>query len=155
MALTLGPYTAPAPKEAGDSFRPSDHVGDVLIVKVLEFKTGIVTQYKPDGGDGVTVDICNLTEKGALYQDVLWMNGALVDGLKAYTGGQPLVVRLIDKQGAKNTYIALEPGTGDDVKLAEQYIAAKGDPFVKLATPAQPQPSMSAAADAPPWARGN
>lgn len=139
MALTLGSYTPPAPAEAGDTFRPSDHVGDVLIVKVLEHKTGIVTKYKPEGGDGVTVDICDLTEKGAIYHDVLWMNGALVDGLKDYAGKGPMVITLAYREAKSgNQYIGVDPATEKQLTAAQKWVNENGDPFApQLGVPAQ------------------
>ena len=141
MALTLGSYTPPAPKESGDNYKPSEHVGSVLIVKVLEHKTGIVTQYKPDGGDGVTLDICDLTAKGETYTDVLWMNGALVDGLKEYAGKGPLVITLAWRTGSSGRdYLAIEPATEKQLTAAQKWVNDNGDPFAPtLGVPAQAQ----------------
>lgn len=158
--MDFATYTPPEHTE-GDSFKPSEHVGKPLIVKVNEHKHIASTTHKPEGGPGVLVDVCDLGD-GAVYRDVLWMNVALVDGLKPYLG-QHLVIRFAWTKSPKTgkDYITIEPAQAADQQLAQQYVNQKGDPFppVLNTTGQQGQaatgPDTTATQPAPPWATGN
>lgn len=134
--MEFSTYTAPERSE-GDTFKPSEHIGHLLIIRVNEHKHIESTQHKPDGGPGVIVDVCNLDDDAAVARDVLWMNGALVDGLRGYVG-QHLVIKLAYEKSAKSgrEYIVVKPATESDVERAKAQVA-KGDPFApSLSTPA-------------------
>jgi len=124
----------PPERSDGDSFKPSEHIDTPLIVAVREHKTGIVTEFSPDGKDGVIVDACAYGS-GLVATDVLWMNGALVDGLKGYIG-QTLVIRLVWAKGKSGRdYVTIAQATPEELKAAEKYVKDNGDPFApELAT---------------------
>lgn len=149
-------YTKPETRE-GDSYGPKDHVGRPLIVKVTEHKHIESTAYKPEGGPGVIASVVDLTD-GEVYRDVLWMGGAVVDGLKRYAAGNPVVIKFglaTGKSGRQ--YVDVLPGDASEVALAEQYVKAKGDPFAPqiasyVPTQGSPQAQPVPAVAAPPWA---
>ena len=118
----------------GDTYKPIDHVGATLIVKVKEHKTGIVTENSPDGGPGVIVDLVDL-DNSLVYRDVLWMGGAMVDGLKQYVGGM-IVVEIESRKSKSGRKYPAPIGVSDSVlKAADAYFEKNGDPFaVKLST---------------------
>lgn len=132
--------------EDGDTFKPSENVGKPLIVKVRERKEGIVTDFTPaPGGPGVVLDLVDLTT-GQVSRAVLWMNGALVDGLTPYVGGQPLVIKLAWIQGKSQKYVGIEPGNEQEIAYAMQWVSQNGDPFaVQLGTVQQGQPTQQSA----------
>ena len=137
--MEFSTYTAPERTE-GDSFKPSEHIGQLLIVKVNEHKHIESTMHKPEGGPGVIVDVCNLDGNGTVARDVLWMNGALVDGLRGYVG-KHLVIRLGYEKSPKSgrEYIVIKPADDADIEKAKAHVA-KGDPFApEVSTPTSAQ----------------
>jgi hypothetical protein len=124
----------PPERTDGGSFKPSEHMDTPIIVAVREHKTGIVTEFSPDGKDGVIVDVCDFGNSD-VQTDVLWMNGALVDGLKGYVG-QTLVIRLEWADGKSGRrYATIAQASPAEMKSAEAYVKANGDPFApSLAT---------------------
>lgn len=126
--MELTTYTPPERTE-GDSFKPSENVGHLLIVKVTNFKHIDSTIHKPEGGPAVIVDVCDLDANGAVFRDVLWMNGAIVDSLKGYMG-KTMCITFVWTKSPKSgrEYVAVEPVTGEALARAQAHVA-KGDPF--------------------------
>ena len=145
-AVTFETYQPPQYDES-DSFPPAENRGKPLIVKVIEHKHITSTKFKPEGGPGVVCDVVDLTT-GTKYRRVLWMSGAIVDGLSPYAGRNMLVVSFAaatSKGG--NTYTTVQPGDAAMLAYAQQYVAQHGDPFPpELGVPAQPVPAA-----APAW----
>ena len=119
----------------GDTYRAHEHYGAEIVVKIKQHKDGIVTPNSPDGAPGVIVDLVDLGD-GKTYRDVLFMGGAMVDGLKRYLGGLVVVTIQPRKSKSNRTYPAPE-GTGDEgIKRAQAWIAKNGDPFTAaISTP--------------------
>lgn len=140
-------YVPPA-FEDSDEFKPKDNVDKPLMVKVREFKTGIITEHSPEGGDGITVDLVDLSD-GKIYRNVLWMGGAIVDGLKQHAGTPKVTVLRFERRKGKSgrTYPAPIKSTDEDKALARRYYEKKGDPFA-------PVFSDVATADAPATQHG-
>lgn len=141
--MEISTYTPPERSE-GDSFKPSEHIDQLLIVKVTETKHIESTAHKPEGGPGVIADVCNLDDNGAVARDILWMNGAIVDGLKGYVG-QVLVIRFGWEKSGKSgrEYIVVKPVEGADLERARAHVA-KGDPFApEVGTVSQPQTAQA------------
>lgn len=141
--MQFATYTQPERTE-GDSFKPSEHIGALLIVKVNESKHIESTTHKPEGGPGVVVDVCDLDNGGTVARDVLWMNGAIVDGLKNYVG-QLLVIKFAWAKSQKSgrEYITVQPADAAEQTRAEAHVKASGDPFAPTLTtpaPANDQP---------------
>lgn len=132
--MELTTFTPPERSE-GDSFKPSENVGHLLIVKVTDVKHIDSTAFKPEGGDGIIADVCDIDQDGAVFRDILWMNAAIVNALKGYVD-QTLAIKFgwakSEKSGRE--YIVVEPAEAADVTKAQAHVA-KGDPFaVQLAT---------------------
>lgn len=113
----------------GDKLTASDAVDKPLVVLVREHRTGIITKYKPEGGDGVTVDVADI-RTDEVYLNVLWMNGAIVDNLAAYVG-KPVAVKLAYQapKGGGNSYITVAPLEGTDLALAQQWATSNTNRF--------------------------
>lgn len=113
----------------GDKLSASDAIDRPFVILVREHRTGIVTKYKPDGGDGVIVDVADVSTN-EIWIDVLWMNGAIVDNLANYVG-QPVAVKLVWKAPTKggNSYVAVVPLEGTELALAQQWATANSSRF--------------------------
>lgn len=87
----MQPFGEPS---GGDRLNPRDIVGQLLIVRPMEYKTGIVTQYTPPGetSDAIACDVVNMDEKddygaaGHVYRNVLWFQSKLIQGLRPCVG---------------------------------------------------------------------
>jgi hypothetical protein len=122
---------APPENTEGDRYKPIEHVGSTLVVKVLEFKPRVITENSPEGGPAVIVDVLDL-ESSSTFRNVLWMSGAMVDGLKPYAGSPLPVVIRIEAKNSKNGRKYPIPATAEDeIPRASQWIKANGDPFAQ------------------------
>lgn len=120
----------PPVQEDSDPFPPKDHYSKPLLVKVREVKPSIVTSNSPDGAPGLIVDLVDLTGRTEPYRNVLWMGGAVVDGLKTYVDGPPLVIRFESrKSNSGRTYPGPVKGSDEDKALATKHYDTHGDPF--------------------------
>ncbi len=154
MTQQFDTYVPPV-LEDSDEYKPHEHIGHWLIVKVMEFKPSVVTSNTPGGGPAVIVDLVDLD--GAVgpvvLRKVLWMGGSFVDGLKAkapggaeYTG-QPVVIGIESRKSASSNRPYAAPLPADPAALARAaaYYQANGDPF------AQSFQTVTVAKDSPPF----
>jgi hypothetical protein len=133
----------------GDTFKPHEHIGAALIVKVLERKNGVVTPNTPEGGPAVIVDLVDLTD-GNVYRDVLWMGGSFVDALTPYVGKGPVVIGVESRVGKSGrAYAAPLTATPANIELAQSFYTKKGDPFVQAFATTEAAPAADASN--PPW----
>jgi hypothetical protein len=134
----------PRERTEGDSYKPSEHIGAVLIVRVLETKFIESTIHKPDGGPAVICDVHDL-RANETFRDVLWMNGAVVDELKGWLG-KTIVVKFAWAQPSKaggQQYITVLPADAGEMSMAQTRML-QGDPFaVQLQTTAPPNQGYS------------
>ncbi|MER7076612.1 hypothetical protein SAMN02982929_05327 [Saccharopolyspora kobensis] len=150
---------APRENSTGDRLPAKEAVDKPLIVQVREHRTGVKTKfnsnpnekgYKPDGGEAVVLDVADLTTN-SVFVDVLWMNGAVVDNLKAYVG-QAIPIKLVWTGSASggNSYITVEALGGAELDKAAAWAQANPDRFdteraQRAAAGAdQPQPAVPA-----------
>lgn len=118
--MELTGFTPPE-RNTGDRLPAKEAVDTPLIVQVREHRHGIVTQFKPDGGDGVSVDVAGVATD-SVYIDVLWMNGAIVDNLGPYVG-QTLPIKLVWTPSARggNAFIGVAALEGGELTAAQQW----------------------------------
>lgn len=136
----------------GDSLKPSEIIGHLLIVRIRQRKDGIVTQYSPEGGPGIIVDVVDL-EDGAVYSDVLWMNGAIVDNLTPNVG-KTIAIRLVWIAGKNGrNYVGIEAADDTAKAKAGTFLTSNPDPWQQLADVAPATPAPAAAAATPPAAQ--
>lgn len=136
--MTTAPQFAeyePPAQEDSDTFKPKENYDKPLLVKVREHKTGVVTEFSPDGSEALIVDLVDLSD-GKAYSNVLWMGGAIVDGLKQHAGGPTVLVIRFEKRKSNSgrTYPAPAKSTDEDKNLAKRYYEKKGDPFAQQFT---------------------
>lgn len=139
-----------APSSGGDSLKPEDIVGQLLIVRPLVHETGIQTSFGEK--DGIRCDVAVLTQQnldgtyGVVSRDVLWFQGKLVGALKRQIGELVLgrMTRGTGKPGQQPPY-ELQDATGDAqaVTFAEQWMGQHPDFMTTLKAPTQaaPQPA--------------
>jgi len=127
--MQLDTFTPRPPQDMGDKFTASDAVDKPLVVLVREHRTGIITKFKPEGGDGVVVDVADV-RTNEIYLNVLWMNGAIVDNLAGYVG-KPVAIKLTYQapKGGGNSYITVVPLDGTDLALAQQWATSNTNRF--------------------------
>lgn len=152
--MELGTFT---PQVNGDRLAASDAVNEPLIVSVKETRSGIKTQYTPDGGDGVTVDVAKIATN-EVFVNVLWMNAQIFDQLKSYLG-QMLPVKIVwtPSQRGGNPYLMLEGLEGVELAAAQTWAQINDGRFEREAAqraPAPPAQSSLAAPVAAPAAPG-
>lgn len=122
----------------GDRLPAKEAADKPLVVLVREHRTGIKTKYnndparpgyKPEGGEGVQLDVADLTTD-SVFIDVLWMNGAVVDNLAPYVG-QALPVKLVWTASAKggNAYLTVEGLDGAELAKAQAWAVANPNRF--------------------------
>jgi hypothetical protein len=155
---------------SGDQWPAKEAVGHPLVVLVREHRHGIKTKhnnnpalpgYKEDGGDGVIVDVADLTTN-QVYIDVLWMSGAITDALSPYVGGDPVAVRFdwTPSKSGGNPYIGVKALEAAELNQAASWVAANPTRFeteraqrqAAAAAQAAAVPPVNATTPPPDWA---
>lgn len=97
----IGQYVPPAPQAQGDRIQAQQMVDRPMLLWAREIKHINRTQFNADGGDGVIVDFVDL-QTNQVYIGVMWMAGALVDGLRPYVGdGNAYPMKIVKQKGGK------------------------------------------------------
>jgi hypothetical protein len=152
--MTIEQFT-PRERTEGDSYKPSEHIGALMIVKVKEAKFIESTLHKPEGGNAVVVDVHDL-QYNQTFHDVLWMNGAIVDELNLWVR-KIVVIKFAwtkaQKAGGMD-YIVVVPADANEMAQAQARMN-QGDPFaVQLQTPGGQQGGQQQQGYAPPPQQG-
>lgn len=105
----MGQYVKPT-QESGDRLQAQQMVDRPMLVWVRETKMLAKTQFSANGGEAVFVDLIDL-QTNDIYIRVMWMAGAIKDGLKQYAGdNNAYPVKIIKvKGGAFGYYNSIEP----------------------------------------------
>lgn len=110
------------PSVSGDSPKPADLNGHLLIIKPTEFKTGIQTSLGE--ADAIQCEIIDL-DTNKEHASVLFFNVALKNSLKSNIG-KTVLARLgqgVAKPGKSAPWILLDATTNDaDIKKATDYL---------------------------------
>lgn len=109
----LGQYVPPAASQ-GDRVQAQQMVDRPLLVWVRKTQFLNKTKFSATGGDAVYIDFVDLLTN-QVYIEVMWMAGAIVDGLKQYAGdGNAYPVKVVKVQGGQHgSYNRIE-SLGDD-----------------------------------------
>ncbi|MEU6267669.1 hypothetical protein [Saccharopolyspora shandongensis] len=109
-----------------DTLKASDAVETPLIVVVRGHKTGIVTQFKPDGADVIECDVVKIATDST-FIGVGWFNAGIVNDLKGHVG-KALPIKLVYKQ-TKSGRAAIVPVAleGAELEAAAKWASANGD----------------------------
>jgi hypothetical protein len=140
----------------GDRLQAKEAIDRALVVLPQEHRTGVVTQYKPDGGEAVVCDVADVRTNEVW----VWMNGAVVDNLAPYVG-QPVAVKLVWTPSASggNPYIGVKALDGADLVAAQQWATVNPNRFEQerqqraaAAASTEAQQVPGAPAQPPAWA---
>jgi hypothetical protein len=125
-------FEAPATASIGP--KPAELQGHLLIIKPIEYRTGIVTSL--GDAEAISCDVVDL-DTSEEFTDVLFFNAALRTGLRSKIGSQVLtrIGQGIAKPGKSAPWILLDATTdANDVKKATDYVA-KGFTVTTTASP--------------------
>lgn len=96
----LGQYNKPQGSQ-GDRIQAQQMLDRPLLVWVRKTQFLNRTKFSADGGEAVYIDFVDLLSNQA-YIEVMWMAGAIVDGLKQYAGdGNAYPVKVVQVAGGK------------------------------------------------------
>jgi hypothetical protein len=115
------PFTSPA-SSGGDSVKPADLQGHLLIIKPVEYKTGIQTTLGE--AEAIEVDLVDL-DTNTEHTSVLFFNVALRSALKSNIGKSVLakIGQGVAKPGKSAPWILIdETGNPDSVAKALAHI---------------------------------
>ena len=115
------PFAAPA--SSGDSVKPADLQGHLLIIKPVEYKTGIQTSLGE--AEAIEVDLVDL-DTNEEHNSVLFFNVALRSALKSNIGKSVLarIGQGVAKPGKSAPWILVDATTdADAVTKATAYLA--------------------------------
>lgn len=131
------PFTSPA-SSGGESVKPADLQGHLLIIKPVEYKTGIQTSLGE--AEAIEVDIVDL-DTSTEHTSVLFFNVALRSALKPNIGKSVLarIGQGVAKPGKSAPWILIDATQeADAVAKATAYLAGG---ISAPATPATPAPA--------------
>ena len=117
------PFAAPA--QSGDSVKPADLQGHLLIIKPVEYKTGIQTTLGE--AEAIEVDLVDL-DTNEEHLGVLFFNVALRSALKPNIGKQVLarIGQGVAKPGKSAPWVLINAAdTPADVEKATAYLAGE------------------------------
>ena len=142
--IMIGLEVFSKPSVAGESPKPADLNGHLLIIKPVEFKTGIQTSLGE--ADAIQCEIIDL-ETNKEHSSVLFFNVALKNALKPNIG-KTVLARIgqgVAKPGKSAPWILLDATQNDaDIKKATDYLTAAAKGAVVASTPAQAAAPASA-----------
>lgn len=130
-----------APSNANETVKVADLAGHLLIVKPVEYKTGIATVH--GDAEAIEVNVVDL-DTNKEHSSLLWFNVALRNALKTKVG-QSVLARIgqgAAKPGKSAPWILVDAtGDGAAVAKANAYISGNGS--------AAPAPAPAGVADLP------
>lgn len=116
------PFTSPSTSN-GESVKPADLQGHLLIIKPVEYKTGIQTSLGE--AEAIEVNLVDL-DTNTEHDSVLFFNVALRSALKSNIGKSVLarIGQGVAKPGKSAPWILIdETGNADSVAKATAYLA--------------------------------
>lgn len=145
---------------SGELFRNEDHVGELLVVKVLGTEEGVVTENGT--ADCIRADVTSIGNDGTAgeeYLDTLLFGRVIYAQLKRKVGrtvlgvfsGEPGV-----KRNGKNVAYTLDPATPEQTELAVRAMTARSAASAQAAnagTEDSDGPATTDLGDTPPWER--
>jgi hypothetical protein len=134
------PFTSPA-SSGGDSVKPADLQGHLLIIKPVEYKTGIQTSLGE--AEAIEVDLVDL-DTNTEHTSVLFFNVALRSALKSNIGKSVLarIGQGVAKPGKSAPWILIdETGNPDSVAKALAHIG------VGISAPSTSAPAANTVVD--------
>jgi len=134
MSMFVSPSAA-----NGDSIKPSDVEGHLLVVEPIEYIASMATSFGDT--DAVRINVHDINAQ-ATYESVLWFSGGLVGSLKGRVGQKVLgtMGKGTAKPGMSAPWI-LQDASGNDKAVAAATAYLTGQVAAQLTEPAAPAPS--------------
>ena len=134
MSMFVSPSAA-----NGDSIKPADVEGHLLVVEPIEYITSMATSFGDT--DAVRINVHDINAQ-ATYESVLWFSGGLVGSLKGRVGQKVLgtMGKGTAKPGMSAPWI-LQDASGNDKAVAAATAYLTGQVAAQLTEPAAPAPS--------------
>lgn len=109
--------------------KPSDLVGTLLVLQVLEVVEGFKTKHAPNGKPGVRLNVASV-QSGKIAPDQMWLNDALVDQLRPYVGATIAVKIGTRRSNATGyPYLCIEPASDEEQAQADKYVDSNPNLF--------------------------
>jgi hypothetical protein len=123
----------------GDSIKPADVEGHLLVVEPIEYITSMATSFGDT--DAVRINVHDINAQ-ATYESVLWFSGGLVGSLKGRVGQKVLgtMGKGTAKPGMSAPWI-LQDASGNDKAVTAATAYLTGQVAAQLTEPAAPAPS--------------
>lgn len=144
----------------GEMFVNAEHVGELLVVKVLGIETDVVTE-NGTVPEVIRADVTVVNEDGTVgdeYVDTFLFGKVILGQLKRKIGrtvlgtftGEPGV-----KRGGKNVAYQLEPATPEQLELAKRAMTTRATSAqsANADTEGSDGPAPTDLGDSPPWER--
>jgi len=143
MSMFVSPSAA-----SGDSIKPADVEGHLLVVEPIEYIASMATSFGDT--DAVRINVHDINAQ-ATYESVLWFSGGLVGSLKGRVGQKVLgtMGKGTAKPGMSAPWI-LQDASGNDKAVAAATAYLTGQVSAQLTQApaptydANPKPTMSA-----------
>ena len=134
MSMFVSPSAA-----NGDSIKPADVEGHLLVVEPIEYIASMATSFGDT--DAVRINVHDINAQ-ATYESVLWFSGGLVGSLKGRVGQKVLgtMGKGTAKPGMSAPWI-LQDASGNDKAVAAATAYLTGQVAAQLTEPAAPAPS--------------
>lgn len=139
------PFQQPSP--GGDKVPVAELVGNLVLIWVREYRTGLPTVHGEKDAVAVDVHVLDGPHGGEVFDNGLLFQGALIGSLKPAVGGDPVLARVgqgVAKPGQNAPWI-LNPFTDADAQVAMGYIQRMKPPVQQPAAAAVPPPAAAAA----------
>ena len=145
MATTR--FVPPAREDTSNKVRvsPSELVGALLVIQVVEVVEKFKTKHAPDGKPAVRLNVASV-QSGKIAPDQLWLNDALVDQLRPYVGAT-IAAKIGTRRSAATgyPYLSIEPVNDEEQAAADKYVDSTPNLFKAepQAAPAVEEPAAS------------
>lgn len=139
---------------SGELFRNEEHVGELVVVKVLGTEDGVVTENGV--ADCIRADVTVINRDGSVggeYLDTLLFGKVIYGQLKRKAGRTVLGVFIGEpgvKRNGKNVPYTLDPASPEQTELAVRAMTARAEP-AQSADAADEGPAPTDLGDMPPW----
>lgn len=142
------PFIPPAPPGAGgDTFACNEHVGELVVIDVLEAKEGVSTKNGTANAISANVTVIKGAEPGRRFVDALVFGSVVFNQLKGLVGQRTLVrIGQGVPTGSNTPPWIVDPNvTAEEVAQAEAMLVQQS-----MATPAPAVPPAAQAYQPPP-----
>lgn len=146
MTYPIAEPTPQGEQQAGDRLAPRDIVNRPMILRPMDYRTGIKTEYQ-DAADGILVNIALLSPDGSgeEHYDLLWFQGRIIGAFKGQIG-QTFAGQIVTAPAPRGTAFEFQSmSTNQNFMAAVQSWLGRNPQFMarQPATPGSPPAAAS------------